>query len=83
MSEAYKIEGKVGNRFTIVIPRKIREKIRLKEGESIVFWLDGNKIVIEPKRSDPFEKLDEIAGDIQFNCNTRKKADNYALKSSS
>lgn len=41
------------------------------------------KIVIEPKRSDPFERLDEIAGDIQFNHRVRQKAENDVFKTAS
>ena len=59
MTEVSEIEGKVGTRFTIVIPKKFREKIHLKEGEAIIFRLKDGKIVIEPKRSDPFERVFE------------------------
>ncbi len=80
MTEANEIEGKVGNRFTIVIPKKIREKMQLREGEAILIRLTKGKILIETKRGDPFEKLDEVAGDIKFNRHSREKAEELAFE---
>ncbi len=80
MVESFETEGKVGNRFTIVIPKRLREKIQLKEGESIIFRLENGRILIEPKRGNPFKKLDEIAGDIKFDRHTRQEAEKLAFK---
>lgn len=42
------IVTRIGKKFTVVIPREIREKIPLKEGESVVWEVEGEKIMIKP-----------------------------------
>lgn len=40
--------SKVGRKYTVVIPQKIREKIPIQEGETIVWSVEGEKIVVKP-----------------------------------
>ena len=76
-----KVDGNIGKRFVVVIPKSIRDRVQLKEGEQIKIHTDGIRIIIEPQREDPFEKLERIAGDIRFNRRTRKEAEKYLLDS--
>lgn len=39
---------KLDNSFRIVIPLKIREQLKLQEGQNMTLKLEGNKIIIEP-----------------------------------
>ena len=77
MSKTY---GKIGKRFTVVIPKEIRERMNLREGEEIKFVLQGGKIFIELRRGDPFERLSEIAGDFEFTRDVKKEAEKAAIK---
>ncbi|MHA1167129.1 MAG: AbrB/MazE/SpoVT family DNA-binding domain-containing protein [Candidatus Hodarchaeales archaeon] len=72
--------ARVGKRFTIVIPKEIREKLHLKEGEMVRISIIDDKIFIKPRRGDPFDKLATIAGDLVFNRESRDKAEGYVLK---
>lgn len=56
-------EISIGKRYTLVIPKKIREELGLEEGQRTLVYVEGERIVIEPLPSDPFEILDEIVGE--------------------
>lgn len=44
------IISKVGRRGQVTIPREVRRKIDLKEGDRIVFVVEGNDLVVRPMR---------------------------------
>jgi len=71
---------KIGKRYTIVIPKKIREKLRLKEGQTSEIEIDKGKLVITPKVPDPFEKMDELIGSITYEDKIEKKAEKWLLR---
>jgi len=50
----------IGKRFTIVIPKAVREKVGLKEGQKVLVYAEAGKIVIEPLPTDPFKVLKEV-----------------------
>ena len=39
---------KVTRKFQVTIPREIREKMHIMEGDSVKIHEEGNKIIIEP-----------------------------------
>ncbi len=39
---------KVGRRGQIVLPKEVRQKIGVKEGDQIAFIIDGEQVVIKP-----------------------------------
>lgn len=41
--------SKVTIRFTVTIPEEIRKKLQIKEGDTLVFIEDGDKIYISTK----------------------------------
>lgn len=51
---------RVGKKFTIVIPKKVRERLNIKEGEILGIKIEGEKIILEPKRFDPFKVLERV-----------------------
>lgn len=51
----------VGKRFTVVIPKAVRDEVGLKEGRRALVYCEGGRIVTEPLPSDPFEVLAEGA----------------------
>jgi AbrB family looped-hinge helix DNA binding protein len=53
--------AKVGKKYIVVIPSKIRRKIRLKEGEMLRVRLEENHIVME-RLAEPFKTLAEVVG---------------------
>lgn len=41
----------VGKKGQVTIPKEIRERFGLKEGEKVIFEVRGDEIVMRPKRS--------------------------------
>jgi AbrB family looped-hinge helix DNA binding protein len=39
---------RVGRRGQIVLPKEVRQKIRVAEGDQIAFVIDGEQVVIRP-----------------------------------
>ena len=39
---------RVGRRGQIVLPKEVRQKIRVEEGDQIAFIIDGEQVVIKP-----------------------------------
>lgn len=50
----------VGKRYTIVVPKSVRKRVGLKEGQDILVKAEGNRIVIEPLQENPYETLRRI-----------------------
>lgn len=39
---------RIGRRGQIVLPKEVRQKIRVTEGDQIAFVIDGEQVVIKP-----------------------------------
>ena len=53
----------VSKRFAIAIPKAVREKVGLREGQRVLVYAEAGKIVIEPLPADPFKELREVIGE--------------------
>jgi len=71
---------RIGKRYTIVIPKKIREALGLKEGQKLVMRVSNNAIIMEPLPDDPFKVFERILGDFEYTRETRREAEEYLLK---
>jgi AbrB family looped-hinge helix DNA binding protein len=40
--------SKVGKKYTLVIPQEVRTKVSIKEGEQVVWKVEGEKLIIKP-----------------------------------
>jgi len=60
-------EVTIGRRFSLVIPKRVRNKLKLKEGQRALVREEEGKIVIEPLPNDPYEVLSETLGDFRYN----------------
>lgn len=56
MAEAVEI-GTVSARGQIAIPSDIREKMNLKEGEKVLFFLEGDSLLIKKVQSMSWEEI--------------------------
>ena len=70
----------VGKRYTLVIPKSIREEIGLKEGQNVLIYVEGGKIVIEPFPRDPFKTLDKIIREPYDETKEEKKVERWLKK---
>ena len=51
---------KIGNSAGAILPAAIREKLHLKEGDSVEIDVQGDQIVIKPCKVRPKYKLSEL-----------------------
>lgn len=70
---------KVGKRFTVVVPKSVRERVGLLEGQSILVGVAGGQIVIEPLPNDPSDVLRRIPG-AYSEAKYEKKAEELLMK---
>jgi len=71
---------KVGERYTIVIPKEIRRSLGIKKGQLLRVLSDGERIIIEPLPEDPFKVFEQILGGFQYSREDRLKAEKFLLK---
>jgi AbrB family looped-hinge helix DNA binding protein len=73
-------EVKIGKRFTIVIPKSIRKKLNLKEGQRVYLKIEGLRIIIEPLPSNPYEILGKIIGEPYDESIDEKRAGRWLME---
>jgi len=56
-------ESIIGRRYTLVIPKAVREELTLKEGQRVLIRVENGRIVIEPLPWDPYEVLEKVVGE--------------------
>ena len=56
-------ESVIGRRYTLVIPKTIREELTLKEGQKVLIHVEEGKIIIEPLPRNPYKVLEEVIGE--------------------
>jgi AbrB family looped-hinge helix DNA binding protein len=56
-------ESVIGRRYTLVIPKAVREELALKEGQRVLIRIENNRIIIEPLPWDPYQVLEKIVGE--------------------
>ncbi|KXA91911.1 hypothetical protein AKJ63_00455 [candidate division MSBL1 archaeon SCGC-AAA259D18] len=54
-------KNKVDNYGRVLIPKKVREKAGLKEGEDVEIRVKGSEVVIRPRNEDVERKVEELA----------------------
>jgi len=59
-------EVTIGRRFSLVIPKRAREKLGLREGQRVLVRHEGEVIVVEPLPEDPYKELSEALGDFSY-----------------
>lgn len=44
--------GRVGPKGQVVIPKPMRDRLGLRPGDEVTFWLEGDAVRLEPVRRD-------------------------------
>lgn len=70
----------VGRRYTLVIPKSIREELGLEEGQRAFIYIEGGKIVIEPFPGDPFKALGDVIGEPYVEAKEEAQAEKWVKK---
>ncbi len=73
------MQAVVDSKGRIVLPKKVREKLGLREGDKVVITLEKSGILIK-KLEDPEKVLEELLGDLTFSRELRRVAEQQALE---
>lgn len=59
-------EIKISSKGQLVIPKYLREALGMKSGSIVLASLEGNKIILMPKPSDPLEAIKKVGGELSL-----------------
>lgn len=71
---------KIGKRYTVVVPKSVREKVNLEEGQNVRVKAEGNQIVIEPLPKEPLKVFAKLIPDTYSEEKYEKKAEEALTK---
>jgi AbrB family looped-hinge helix DNA binding protein len=74
------VKSKIGKRFSVIIPKEIREKLGLKEGDVIIIKKKESEIVITPEKISPFKKLANLLGTIPYDEKVEEDTEKFLYK---
>jgi len=66
MNAAMSEEARIGKRFAIVIPKRVRKLLALREGQAVMVSAEGGRILVEPLPDDPYRVLADALGDFSY-----------------
>lgn len=52
----------IGKRFTLVIPKVVRERLGLREGQRVLVRVEEGRVMVDPLPWDPYKVLEEVVG---------------------
>lgn len=70
----------VGDSFEITLPSGISEIFPVSPGEKLYVVASRDVLLIRKLPRDAAERLDELAGDIAFDKEARKRAEEWMLR---
>jgi len=70
-------EAIIGKRFTLVIPKSIREELGLKEGQRVLVCVEAGRVIIEPLPENPLQVLESIIGKPYSEATDEEKAEKW------
>jgi AbrB family looped-hinge helix DNA binding protein len=76
-------ETTIGKRGTIVIPKEIRDKQELEEGQRVLIRIEGRKIIIHPLPKDPLKVLEDVIGEPYNEEEDEERAERWLKKHAS
>ena len=73
-------EALIGKRYTLVIPKPVREEMGLREGQRVLMYVEDGKLIIEPMPLNPYQILEEIVGEPYDEGEEEMKAEEWLKK---
>jgi len=70
----------VGDSFEITLPSEISKVFPVSAGEKLYIVASRDVLIIRKLPKSPAEKLDELAGNVRFDKDARKRAEEWLLK---
>ncbi len=77
------VETRIGKRFTIIIPKHVREMLGLREGQRLRIHVEDGKIVIEPLPVNPLSTYSLIINKIIDVKEAIEKAGEWVMSNAS
>jgi len=69
----------VDPRFRVTIPKEVRTKLKVVEGQKLYVVSYGDSLIMKPVPDNPARRLEEIVGNFQFDREKRKEAERWLL----
>jgi AbrB family looped-hinge helix DNA binding protein len=66
---------KVDSRYRITIPKEIRDTLGIRKGQKLYALATQKEIILILLPDDPLKRLTELVGDVRFNREARRKAE--------
>jgi len=73
-------EAVIGRRYTLVIPKAVREQLTLRQGQRVLICVEGGRIIIEPLPWDPYKVMEEVVGEPYEEEREEVKAEEWLKK---
>lgn len=70
----------VDNRHRITLPKEIRKKFRIVQGQKFYVVPFGKELLMKPVPENPARKLDELVGEFKFDRHARRKAEKWLFE---
>ena len=70
----------VGKRYTIVVPKSVRKRVKIEEGQPVLVTARGETIVVRPLPKDPYASLARIIGEPYDEKKDERKVDEWLRK---
>ncbi|MBI4257859.1 MAG: AbrB/MazE/SpoVT family DNA-binding domain-containing protein [Thaumarchaeota archaeon] len=70
----------VGKRYSIVVPKSVRKKMNLKEGQRVMLKVEEGRLLIEPLPTDPYGVLERVIGEPYDEAKDEEKAEKWVKK---
>mgnify|MGYP001046547288 CR=1 FL=1 len=67
----------IGRRYALVIPKKAREELNLREGQRVMVRVDDGRIILEPFPWDPYKVLGDIVVEPYEESRDEAKAEEW------
>ncbi len=68
---------RVGRKFEIVIPKNVRERVNIEEGDLLEVEVEENKIILKKVKYNPYEVLKRVVGESYNEEIDEKKAERW------
>ncbi len=71
---------RVGKKYVVVIPKSVRKRVGLKEGDLLNVKVEGERIILERRKLDPFDILAKVVREPYEEEKDEKMAEEWLKK---
>ena len=67
----------IGKRFTIVVPKALRKKLDLREGQTILMRIQDGRLILEPLPHEPYKVLEQVIREPYVEARDEKRSEDW------